>query len=130
MGRAVPPSTPVGDSVSEEEIMSRFGNTRNSTDWINDVVSGVGEIGEWQSVFTLMEGIPTRVYWGAALGSTALSVLLYLTGKRNAALLVGQWPPTFLLLSLFYRLLSREEEPVVKRKGIRQALRRARGSRH
>jgi hypothetical protein len=105
--------------------MVKFGNTQKSTDRGKATRASVGELQQWPSVFTLMAGIPTRIYLSAALGATALSALLYLTGKRNAALFVGQWPPTFLLFSLVYRLLQREE-PVTRRKGIRGTLRRAR----
>ena len=44
-----------------------------------------------------MEEVPTRAYLGAAVGSIALSALLRVFGKKDAAIFVGQWPPTFIL---------------------------------
>ncbi|HET9014973.1 MAG TPA: hypothetical protein VFN57_05215 [Thermomicrobiaceae bacterium] len=58
----------------------------------------------------MMEEVPLRFYWGAAIVSLSLSGLLYLAGKRTAAIFVGQWPPTLILLSLFYRLLRPSQE--------------------
>ena len=46
---------------------------------------------------------------GAALGSIALSALLRIFGK-DAALFVGQWPPTFILFALAYKLLRPSDE--------------------
>jgi hypothetical protein len=62
-------------------------------------------------VMRSMEAVPTQIYWGLAMGSVILSALLYGMGKRNPALFVGQWPPTFLALALLYKLLrpSREQ---------------------
>ena len=57
-----------------------------------------------------MEAVPTQVYWGLGVGSILLSALCYLTGRRSAALFIGQWPPTFLLLALVYKLLRPSEE--------------------
>ena len=43
-------------------------------------------------------------YW-ATLGSIGISALLKLMGKDNWAVFVGQWPPTFLVLGLYHRLI-------------------------
>lgn len=62
-------------------------------------------------MFGILEDIPGRTYFWAAMASIVLSALLFLTGRRNWSLFVGQWPPTFIAMSLFFRLLhpSREE---------------------
>ena len=57
-----------------------------------------------------MEEVPTQAYLGAALGSIALSALLRIFGKKDAALFVGQWPPTFILFALAYKLLRPSDE--------------------
>jgi hypothetical protein len=57
-----------------------------------------------------MEAVPTQAYWGLALGSVLLSAVLWVTGRRNGALFVGQWPPTFLALALLYKLLRPSRE--------------------
>ncbi len=62
-------------------------------------------------VMRSMEAVPTQIYWGLAMGSVLLSALFYVIGRRNAALFVGQWPPTFLALALLYKLLRPSREP-------------------
>ena len=46
----------------------------------------------------LMEKIPTGVYMTAALAAIAGAAALRLFGKKDAAIFVGQWPPTFMVL--------------------------------
>jgi hypothetical protein len=58
----------------------------------------------------MMEGLPTRAYLRAALGAIGLSALLRLFGKKDAAVFVGQWPPTFILFALAYKLVRPSEE--------------------
>jgi hypothetical protein len=70
-----------------------------------------------------MEAVPTQMYWALAMGSVLASAMFFLMGKRNAALFVGQWPPTFLVLALLYKLLrpSREQGAA----GLRHAMEHA-----
>lgn len=56
--------------------------------------------------FTLTESIPQAGWYWAAMLSIAASATLWLVGKRDWSTFVGQWPPTFLLLALFHKLLS------------------------
>ena len=63
------------------------------------------------SYLRMMEKVPTQGYLGAALGSIALSAVLRLLGYKDAAIFVGQWPPTFILLALAHKLLRPSEEP-------------------
>ncbi len=71
----------------------------------------------------LMETVPTQAYLGAALGSIALSAGLRLAGKKDAAIFVGQWPPTFILFGLAYKLLRPSDEDAVRegREAVEQA---------
>ena len=62
----------------------------------------------------MMETVPTRAYLGAAVGSIALSALLRVFGKKDAALFVGQWPPTFILFALAYKLLRPGDEDAME----------------
>jgi hypothetical protein len=39
------------------------------------------------------------------MGSIVISAILKLMGKDNWALFVGQWPPTFLVLAIFHKVL-------------------------
>jgi hypothetical protein len=61
-------------------------------------------------VMRSMEVIPTQIYWALAMSSVMVSAFLYLSGRRNTALFVGQWPPTFLALALLYKLLRPSRE--------------------
>jgi len=58
----------------------------------------------------MMEKIPTGAYLAAALGAIAGSATLRLCGKKDAAVFVGQWPPTFILFGLAYKLLRPSRE--------------------
>ncbi len=62
-------------------------------------------------LFDVFERISGRTYGWLALGSILLSALLFLTGRRNWAFFIGQWPPTFLATALFLRLLRPSREP-------------------
>jgi hypothetical protein len=67
--------------------------------------------------FHLMLAVPTEAYYFATLGSILGSALLYLSGKRHAALFVGEWAPTFLVTALFYKLLRPSGQDVGRRIG-------------
>ena len=62
------------------------------------------------SYLRMMERVPTQGYLGAALGALGLSALLRLAGKKDAAIFVGQWPPTLILLALVHKLLRPSAE--------------------
>ena len=52
--------------------------------------------------------LPSDLFLWAALGSIALSLGFKLAGKDDKALFVGQWPPTFLILGLYNKLVKLE----------------------
>ncbi len=58
------------------------------------------------SFFRFTDQVPEETWYWAALGSIGISAVLKLSGKDHASLFVGQWPPTFLLFGLYYRLTS------------------------
>ena len=67
-----------------------------------------------ETYLKLVEAIPTQAYLGAALGSIALSAGLRLAGKKDAAIFVGQWPPTFILFALAYKILRPSDEDAAR----------------
>jgi hypothetical protein len=75
------------------------------------------------TILETMETVPTQAYLGAALGSIALSALLRVFGKKDASIFVGQWPPTFILFALAYKLLRPSHEDVFEQgqDAVRQA---------
>lgn len=52
--------------------------------------------------------LPSDLFLWAAVGSIAISLAFKLAGKNDKALFVGQWPPTFLLLGLYNKLVKLE----------------------
>ena len=58
----------------------------------------------------MMEKVPTGGYMTAALAAIAGAAALRLFGKKDAAIFVGQWPPTFILFGLAYKLLRPSQE--------------------
>ena len=67
-----------------------------------------------ETYLKVMEAVPTQAYLGAAVGSIALSALLRVFGKKDAAIFVGQWPPTFILFALAYKMLRPSDEDVAQ----------------
>jgi hypothetical protein len=55
--------------------------------------------------FRVTDRVPEQVWYWAALGSIIVSASLFLMGKRDWSMFVGQWPPTFLLFGLFHHML-------------------------
>jgi hypothetical protein len=50
--------------------------------------------------------LPSDLFLWAAIGSIAGSLTFKITGKDHAALFVGQWAPTFLILGLYNKLVK------------------------
>lgn len=50
--------------------------------------------------------LPSDTFLWLAGGSIATSLTLKLMGKDHAALFVGQWAPTFLILGLYNKLVK------------------------
>lgn len=59
------------------------------------------------AALTAIETASKPVYLGLAAGSIVVSLILYGFRKKEDALFVGQWAPTFLALGLFSKLVSR-----------------------
>jgi hypothetical protein len=55
--------------------------------------------------FRITNQVPEEVWYWAALGSIIASAMLFLVGRRDWSIFVGQWPPTFLLFGLFHKIL-------------------------
>ncbi|MHB9038788.1 MAG: hypothetical protein ACYC64_19250 [Armatimonadota bacterium] len=61
------------------------------------------------SAMSVPEKISPRVFFGLTLGSILFSLGLYVAKKKDDAVFVGHWAPTFLALGLFSRLVSSKE---------------------
>jgi len=62
-------------------------------------------------ILDTLENLPSSVYYGGVLGSIALSVALFVSGKRETGIFVGLWAPTILNLGLYNKLLKPSQEP-------------------
>lgn len=62
-------------------------------------------------VLESIENLPSSVYYGGVFGSILLSMLLFVTGRKHAAIFVGLWAPTILNLGLYNKLLRPSQEP-------------------
>ena len=50
--------------------------------------------------------LPSDTFLWAAMASITLSLSFQIGGNKNAALFVGQWAPTFLLLGVYNKLVK------------------------
>jgi hypothetical protein len=60
-----------------------------------------------EQYFEITDKIPAEIWYWAAISSILASAGLFLVNKRDWSNFVGQWPPTFLLLGLFHKVLRR-----------------------
>jgi hypothetical protein len=58
-----------------------------------------------QQYLSVTDQVPEEVWYWAAITSILASATLFLLQKRDWSIFVGQWPPTFLLLALFHKVL-------------------------
>ena len=63
-----------------------------------------------QAFFGVMERVPSPVYYWAGIASILGSLVLMLQGKKQEALFVGQWPPTFFILAVLYKQVRPSQE--------------------
>ncbi len=58
-----------------------------------------------EKYFQTTDQVPPEVWYWAALGSIIAAAVLFLMGKRDWSIFVGQWPPAFMLLAVFHKLV-------------------------
>jgi hypothetical protein len=63
-----------------------------------------------QAFFGVMEKVPSPVYYWAGIAAILGSLALMLQGKKQEALFVGQWPPTFFILAVLYKQVRPSRE--------------------
>jgi hypothetical protein len=56
--------------------------------------------------FRVTDQVPPQVWYWGALSSIVVSAAFFIAGKRDWSIFIGQWPPAFLLLGLFHKLLA------------------------
>lgn len=63
-----------------------------------------------QGYFGFMEQVPTAVYYWAGISSILGSLILFASGRKQEALFVGQWPPTFFVLAILFKQVRPSRE--------------------
>jgi hypothetical protein len=56
-------------------------------------------------VFQVLDAVPSQLWYVLGIGSILTSLTFQAIGKENWADFVGKWPPTFLLIGLYHKLL-------------------------
>ena len=56
-------------------------------------------------VFKVLDAVPSQLWYVFGISSVLASMILQAVGKQNWADFVGKWPPTFLLVGLYHKLL-------------------------
>jgi hypothetical protein len=79
--------------------------TRENVDGAADTLSDATDDSGLTGMFEPLERLSPSTYIGATLGSIALSITLYLAGRKEAGIFVGLWAPTFLNLGLYLKQL-------------------------
>lgn len=52
--------------------------------------------------------VPSDVYLWTAIGAMAVSLGLFIAGKKNSSMFVGQWAPSFLIMGLYNKIVKVE----------------------
>lgn len=50
--------------------------------------------------------VPSGTYLTLAIGSMALSLMMMMSGRKEAANFIGQWAPTLLIIGLYNKLVK------------------------
>ncbi len=64
-------------------------------------------------VFQALDTVPGQVWYTAAIVSILLSAYCQVTDRRDWALFIGQWAPTFLAVGLYHKLVRPGTEQVI-----------------
>ncbi len=65
------------------------------------------------AVFRVLDAVPGQVWYIAGVVSILASAYCQLTDRKQMALFIGQWPPTFFAVGLYHKLVRPGTEDVV-----------------
>ncbi len=57
------------------------------------------------AVFNVLERVPSQVWYIAGVASILASAYCQATDRKQLALFIGQWPPTFFVVGLYHKLV-------------------------
>lgn len=69
------------------------------------------------AVFKALDAVPGQVWYIAGIVSILISATLQLTGRKQLALFVGQWPPSFFAVGIYHKLVRPGSEDAVGQLG-------------
>ena len=65
------------------------------------------------AVFRVLDAVPGQVWYIAGVVSILASAYCQLTDRKQMALFIGQWPPTFFAVGLYHKLVRPGSEEAV-----------------
>ena len=65
------------------------------------------------AIFRVLDAVPGQVWYIAGVASILASAYCQLTDRKQLALFIGQWPPTFFAVGLYHKLVRPGSEDAV-----------------
>ena len=65
------------------------------------------------AVFRALDAVPGQVWYIAGVVSILASAYCQVTDRKQMALFIGQWPPTFFAVGLYHKLVRPGSEDAV-----------------
>ncbi len=65
------------------------------------------------AIFRVLDAVPGQIWYIAGVASILASAYCQLTDRKQMALFIGQWPPTFFAVGLYHKLVRPGTEDVV-----------------
>ncbi len=57
------------------------------------------------AIFKALDAVPGQVWYTAGVVSILASAICQIVGKKQLALFIGQWPPTFFAVGIYHKLV-------------------------
>lgn len=57
------------------------------------------------AIFQALDAVPSQFWYTAGVVSILASAICQIAGKKQLALFIGQWPPTFFVVGLYHKLV-------------------------
>ncbi|MCX6344320.1 MAG: hypothetical protein NT018_04510 [Armatimonadetes bacterium] len=92
-----------------DEMQELMELAREEVEEVEEVKEEVKHRMNISDVLSVPEKAPSGFYLGMAAGSIVFSLILYGFKRKDDAIFVGHWAPTFLALGLFAKLLRKKK---------------------
>ena len=57
------------------------------------------------AIFQALDSVPGQFWYTAGVVSILASAICQIAGKKQLALFIGQWPPTFFAVGIYHKLV-------------------------